>query len=57
MAPLLQIWGAEITLMVCGFVCAAGYLMTVLFVEETVGKTLNELSDEDEELRYLLGIP
>ncbi len=56
MAPLLQLWGAEITLIVCGFVCAAGYLMTVLFVEETVGKTLNELSDEDEELRYLLGI-
>ena len=43
--------------MVCGGVCAAGYLMTVLFVDETVGKTLEELSEEDDELTLLFPDP
>jgi hypothetical protein len=50
---MLETWGVGVTLMVCGGVCAAGYLMTVLFVEETLGKTLEELTEEDDELSLL----
>ena len=53
MAPMLEAWGVGVTLMICGGVCAAGYLMTVLFVDETVGKTLEELAEEDDELTLL----
>jgi PHS family inorganic phosphate transporter-like MFS transporter len=54
MAPLLEFFGVGIALMFCGCLCAAGYLMTVLYVEESVGKTLDELVEEDEELAVLL---
>lgn len=57
MGPMLEQWGVGVTLMVCGGVCAAGYLMTVLFVDETVGKTLEELSEEDDELTLLFPDP
>lgn len=57
MQPMLDAWGVDITLMICGGVCAAGYLMTVLFVDETVGKTLDELAEEDDELSLLFADP
>jgi len=57
MAPMLDAWGVGITLMVCGGMCAAGYLMTILFVEETMGKTLDELGEADDELDLLFADP
>lgn len=57
MKPMLDMWGVGATLMICGGVCAAGYLMTVLFVDETVGKTLEEIAEEDDELSLLFSDP
>lgn len=48
MSPLLDAFGLSIVLYVCAGVALAGTLVTVFFVVETAGKSLEQLTEEEE---------
>lgn len=47
MSPLLDAFGLSIVLYVCAVVALAGMLVTVFFVTETAGKSLEQLTEEE----------
>jgi hypothetical protein len=44
MANVLEAWGLQVVFGLCGVVAAAGAVVTVVFIDETVGRSLEQIN-------------